>query len=324
MTISLTDLADILRVPLGSAACVWLGYAWLHRVAYRRAALGVGALLAVDWLAHAGAAWAERSHSGLPTDFAVYSLFILLAAGAGLSAASVVARRAGVPAAVLLDAALVVVLAGGVGARVYHVWTHWEYYAQNTDDITNLAQGGMGLRGALVLGVGALWLYALARRAPFWKLADAGASGLALAQSLGWYGAFVVGANYGVVSDASFAQDLPDLYGIVAPRVPVQLFASAFFLILFCVLVGSGWRQAKRHGWIFLLYLILSGLGGFALGYGRADETLFVAGLRVDQWVDLAAAGSGLIVLGARLWRAPAPLPAPAAALGTGLARRDG
>ncbi len=271
-------------------------------------------LVVIDFLAHAFAAFAERPDSNLPTDFSVFSVVILLATGVGLCAAYLYSRRIGLAPAVLLDAALVAVVFGGVGARVYHVLTHWDYYSQNTDDITNLAQGGMGMRGALVLGLLALLLFAWIRRASFWKLADAGAVGLALAQSIGWYGAHLVGANYGVVSDAALvlplgahtgaiiglAQDLPDVYGIVEPRVPVQLIAMAFFLILFLALVWMGWRRHPDAGIVFLTYLIIAAAGGFALGYVRADETLDVNGWRIDQWVDLLVAGIGLLALGMR------------------------
>jgi phosphatidylglycerol:prolipoprotein diacylglycerol transferase len=223
---------------------------------------------------------------------------------------------------VLLDATLVVVIFGGIGARAYHVLTHWDYYSQNTDDITNLAQGGMGLRGALALGLIVLLLFALIRRVSFWKLADAGAVGLALAQSIGWYGAFLVGANYGVVSDAALVlpfgasggtviglvQDLPDVYGIVAPRVPVQLIAVAFFFALFLAVAWLSWRSHPDEGIVFLSYLIISALGGLALGYVRADETLSWNGLRLDQWVDLLLAGIGLAALGMRVSSLPSLL----------------
>jgi phosphatidylglycerol---prolipoprotein diacylglyceryl transferase len=319
MTVDLNDLADALRCLLLLAGIVWVSYAWLRRVEYRRAVLVLAGIAAVDFLAHAFADLAERPNSGIPTDFSVFSLLILLATVTGLGAAYLYSRRAGLELAALLDATLVAVIFGGIGARTYHVITHWDYYSQNMDEITNLAQGGIGLRGALALGLIALLLFALIRRVSFWKLADAGAVGLALAQSVGWYGAHVVGANYGVVSDAALVlpfgppggtvlgltQDLPDVYGIVAPRVPVQLIAVAFFFTLFLALAWMSWRLHPGEGIVFLSYLIVSALGGFALGYLRADESLSWNGWRLDQWVDLLLAGIGLVALGLRTWPLP-------------------
>jgi prolipoprotein diacylglyceryltransferase len=319
MTVDLGDLADALRWLLLLAGLVWIAYAWLRRIEYRRAVLALAGLVVVDFLAHAFADWAARPDSGIPSDFSVFSLFILLAAVVGLAAAYLYSRSVGLGLAPLLDATLVAVIFGGIGARAYHIITHWDYYSQNTDDITNLAQGGMGLRGALVLGLIALLLFALLRRVSFWKIADAGALGLALAQGIGWYGAHLIGANYGVVSDAALvlpfgatggtvvglAQDLPDVYGIVAPRVPVQMMAVAFFFALFLALAWMSWRWRPDEGMVFLSYLIISALGGFALGYLRADESLSWNGWRLDQWVDLLLAGVGLVALGVRVLYLP-------------------
>jgi phosphatidylglycerol---prolipoprotein diacylglyceryl transferase len=315
MTVDLNDLADALRWLLLPAGLVWVGYAWLRRIEYRHAVVVLAGLAAVDFLTHAFADWAERSDRGIPTDFSVYSLTILLATVTGLAAAYIYSRSTGLGLSTLLDSALVAVVFGGIGARAYHVFTHWDYYGQNAGDIANLGQGGMGLRGGLALGLAALLLFALLRRVSFWKLADAGALGLALAQSIGWYGAYLVGANYGAVSDAglvlpfgaagstvvSLEQDLPDAYGIVAPRLPVQLIAVFFFFVLFVVLAWMSWRWRPDEGVVFLTYLIVSALGGFALGYWRADESLIWNGWRVDQWVDLVLAGTGLIALGLRV-----------------------
>lgn len=322
MTVDLIDLADGLRWLLVLAAIVWIAYAWLRRIDYRSAVLVLAGIAAIDFLAHAFAAWAERPDSGIPTDFSIYSLVILAAAAAGLLVAYLVSRRAGMKVALLLDATLVAVIFAAIGARAYHVIAHWDYYSQNTGNITNLAQGGMGFIGALALGLVALLVFAVIRRVSFWQLADAGAIGLALAQSIGWYGAHLVGANYGAVSDAALvlpigppggtlvglAQDLPDVYGIVAPRVPVQLIAMSFFFILFLLLIWISGRWRVGDGIVFLSFLIMSALGGFGLGFLRADETLMWNGWRIDQWMDLTLAGMGLVVLGFRSYALSASL----------------
>ena len=308
MTADWGDLAEVLRWLLVLAGAVWIIYAWFKRVAYRRALLGLVGLAALDFCAHAFATYAARPDSIIPDDLPVYSLFILLAAVIGLLAACIYARSTALPLSTLLDAALVVVICGSAGARIYHVLTHWDYYQQNTGDILNFAQGGLGLSGGVILGLAALALWALVRRVSFWPLADAGALGLALAQSIGWNAARLVGANYGVVSDAGFAQDLPDVYGIVAPRVPVQGFAMIFFFMLFLTLVWIAWRIRPRAGIVFLVYLIVAALGGLVLGTLRGDETLIWNGWRVDQWVDLILVAIGLVVLVTKMrtWRLPA------------------
>ncbi len=298
MTVDLVDLANALRWVLIGAAVGWIIYAWVRRIEYRRAVLVLVAFIIFDLLAHLFATWAEQPGSNLPTDFPIFTVAILLAAASGLAIAFFYARRIGLAPANMLDAALLALIAGGVGARAYHVALQWDYYSQNTDDITNFAQGGMGLRGGLMLGVIAVLMVALMRCVSISKLLDAGALGLALAQSLGWYGAHLVGVYNGVESDASFAQDLPDAYGILAPRLPLQLIASIFFFVLFLALARMAWRREVRMGSLFATYLFVSAAGMFVLGFFRADETLHWGALRVDQLFDMTffLIGLGLIV----------------------------
>ncbi len=315
MTVSLSDIADALRWFWVVVAVGWLAHAWLHRVPYGRVLWGVLGLVALDWGLHALADFIERPDSDIPSDFAVYSVIILLAAIVGLAVALVYARQRGMNLLTVIDAALVVVIVGGIGGRIYQALTNWDYYAENIADITNPTKGGFGIRGALVVGILALFIFALVTRNSFWKLGDVAAVGLALGQSIGWFGANLTYTHYGVTLDAAaptgafaplallarnfsynFAQDLPDAYNLIALRVPVQLMASLFFLGLFVVLLVLAARGTTQPGALFLTYWILAAGASFLFGFLRGDETLLWNGLAVDQWVDL-----GMLLIGISL-----------------------
>ncbi len=314
MTVDLSDIADALRwlwVLLGLA---WLGEAWLHRIASRYVLFGLVGLVLLDWSLHAIAEFAERPGSNLPSDFALYSVMMVAAALAGLGGACALAYWRGMGTLTVLAAALVCVLAGGVGGRLYQVWTHWDYYAENGETLADLSQGGFGMRGALVLGLVALVLVAWATRRSFWSLADAAALGLAVAQAIGWYGASLTHTHYGITLDApppqgvwaplaqsvrglgyNFIQDLPEAYNLMALRVPVQWMASVFFAALVVVLLVLA-RRGAAPGTLFLVYWLCAAAAGFFFGFLRGDETLFWNGLRADQWVD-----AGLVLIGLAL-----------------------
>ncbi len=315
MTVSLSDIADALRWLWLACGIVWIGYAWLHRVAYTRGLLVLVALFVLDWTLHAFADFAEQPDSKIPSDFALYTVMMLLAALAGLTAACLYARVRGMNVLTVIDAALVCAIAGGIGGRAYQVLTNWNYYSENTDLIADLAYGGFGLRGALMLGFVALFLFAILTRNSFWKLADAAVIGLALAQSIGWYGAALTHTHYGIALDAAphdemfaslahivrafgynFVQDLPDAYNLSAFRIPVQMIAAIFFLGLFFLLLLNA--RAKRAGYLFACYLLLVSVANFIFGFWRGDETLLWNGLRVDQWLD----GGMFIFAAALVW----------------------
>lgn len=324
MTVSLSDIADALRWLWLALGVLWIAYSWLHRVAYLNALSGIVGLLVLDGLLHAFAEFAERPESNIPSDFALYSVVMLAAAFVGLFTASLFARWRRMDVLTVLEAGLVCVIAGGIGGRAYQVWTNWTYYSENADLIPDLSQGGFGMRGALVLGLLALVVFALLTRNSFWKLGDAAAVGLSLASSIGWYGAALTHMQYGIALDApppagsfaplaqiirtfgyNFVQALPDAYNLIAFRVPVQMVACLFYLALFLLLLNIARTNSRRHGLVLACFLCLSGVGGFILGFWRGDETLFWNGLRVDQWIDLAVAVVGLALVWLHSGRAP-------------------
>lgn len=315
MTVSLQDLVDSFRWLLIGCGIAWLAYAWLHHIEYRRVVLGLLALLALDWGLHALADIAETPGSIIPGDFALYSLTILLAAIAGVTAACLYARWRGLNVLTVIDAALVCVVAGAIGGRLDQVLTNWNYYAEQTEVIADLSQGGFGIRGALIAGFLALFLFALLTHNSFWRLADAAAIGLALAQSIGWFGAYLTHVYYGIALDApavsgilaplaqmirsfgyNFVQDLPDTYNLVAFRIPVQLLSALFYLSLFIALLLAARARPTRIGLLFALYIVLSALANFLFGFWRGDEALQWNGLRADQWIDM-----GILLFGTAL-----------------------
>ncbi len=228
----------------------------------------------------------------------VYTAMIMLGAAAGLLAAYLFLRtrsRRASALPVFLDAAVIVFAVGWIGARAYHVAAHWDYYTARLDEIAQPGLGGLAMRGALILALVALVIYAAARRISFWYFADAAAIGLALGQAIGWVGALAQGANYGVVSDSQIAVDLPDLYGLVQPRFPLQYFEIALFVLLFIGLVIVAF-QSPRAGTLFIAYLLAASAANLALGFQRGDDTVYVGALRIDQVVD-----AGFVVLAALL-----------------------
>ncbi len=203
------------------------------------------------------------------------------------------ARRAATRA-LFYGGAVIVFAMGWLGARAFHVILNWEYYAARPDEIAQFGAGGLGWRGGVLAGLGALWLLARLHKIPFLKIADGAALGVVLGQALGWYAALGRGANYGSVSDSPIALELPDIYGLVEPRAPVQPAAIGLFALLFAALVALAARR-PRAGALFFSALAVTAWGNFALGFARGDESAQMGPWRVDQMVDAAMGATAIL-----------------------------
>ena len=233
-------------------------------------------------------------------DVPLYTALVVLGAVSGLIVTFAFLRtraRRAARVTIFLDGALIVLAAGWIGARAYHVALHWDYYVTRPDEIAQIGLGGLAMRGAFLTGLAALAFYARVRGLLFARLADAGALGLCVGQAIGWAGALSWGANYGVISDSPIALDLPDAYGLIAPRFPLQYFEIGLFACLFVGLVVlAGYHPPA--GTLFLAYWGVSAAAQCALGALRGDETLLVLGWRFDQIVDalFTAVVGGIVI----------------------------
>ncbi len=196
------------------------------------------------------------------------------------------------PIARWLDVGIAGVVGGVIGARALYVALEWDYFAGHTREIDQLALGGMAWHGALLFGVPAVLIMARLRHVALRPWTDA----LALAWPLGligaWLGCRHAGCGYGceVATLAGWpgwqVAELPDIFGLVAPRLDLQAFGAYFggaLLILALLLTWRGWLPGFR----LWLILGLTGLGQALVGFLRADPAQIILHRRADQFFDL-------------------------------------
>jgi phosphatidylglycerol:prolipoprotein diacylglycerol transferase len=226
----------------------------------------------------------------------------------GAALACLAARRRGLSPTRVLDAALVAALGGLTGARAVYVVAHWAYYEHHTRRALRAWDGGLAWHGALVGALVALLAYcasrrgASSRRTSLRQTLDALTPGAAALAICAWLGCLLDGCAYGLETYPgqgllwTLSLELPDLYGIRAPRVAVQLLGAGWSAVVMVVLVIAA-RRTRLEGLAFPLWLALYTSGSFGLGFLRADEVAVVAGWRADQVADLALAVAGAAAL---------------------------
>ncbi len=243
----------------------------------------------------------------------VQTFTLALALGITLSAA-IGLRRSQQPGRTA-DLYLGALIGGVVGARLFHVLLNWDYFAENTHEISDLRLGGLDWHGAVLGGLLGLWIVAKISskfRVPGSMLRTQSSSQTAQTSKLstqysvlstltlalpiigfaGWYGCMAAGCGYGreVDSLANYpawsVTESHDVFGIVAPRFNTPLFGMVLCGVVLLIVLFLSWR-----GWIpksrFWFALALLSIGMFVIGFFRGDHAQVLLGLRLDQLLDL-------------------------------------
>jgi prolipoprotein diacylglyceryl transferase len=197
------------------------------------------------------------------------------------------------------------VIAGVVGARLYHVATDWERFANNYADIPKLWEGGLGIPGGLLLGIPVGLYLAKERGIPFAAAATCAAPAIPLAQAIGRWGNYFNQELYGRPTNLPWALEIDadhlvenpatgELFAVGTTFHPTFLYESLWSLATVFVLLYIDRRWRPRGGSLMGLYLALYGLGRFWVEGLRVDPADDVGPFRWNQWVALGAIVGGL------------------------------
>ncbi len=206
------------------------------------------------------------------------------------------------------------VLAGVIGARLYHVVTDYDRFRNNWGEIPAIWNGGLGIPGGLLFGT-LVGMYLAKRRAiPIAVAATCAAPAIALAQAIGRWGNYFNQELYGRPTSLPWALRIDpqhfdtDVYVIGTTFHPTFLYESLWSLGLCFLLLWIDKRWRPAPGQLFVMYIMGYGLGRFWVESIRIDRADTISGLRVNQWVALAAVVIGGIVLA---WMRRHPIPEP-------------
>lgn len=184
---------------------------------------------------------------------------------------------------------------GIVGAKLLFLFENVPFSELISNPLSHLfSRGGLTFYGGFI---GALLLfYIIVRKAKEnpWRVADACAPALAIAYSIGRTGCFFVGDDYGIKSDLPWAIAFPNgLPPTVDTVHPTQLYEVVIMFLVFLFL----WKIRKKNdqiGWLFSIYLILSGFERFFIEFIRSTTESPIPGLSVAQVTAIILIALGL------------------------------
>jgi len=226
-----------------------------------------------------------------------YSLIVITAIVVGVWLTAREAGRKGFKKDDIYDVAIWVVLAGLLGARLFHVIDHWpDVFSANPIRALYIWEGGLAIWGGVFGGLVAVTLLARLRGWQLSRLLDAGAPGLVLAQAIGRFACIITGDAMGkpTTGPIGFAYTSSEA---MVPQLgvyytPTPLYEIVMNLSIFALL----WRLRKSNlpdGALFLIYLTLYSAGRFLITFWSSYQ-IVAFGLNQAQLISLAALVIGL------------------------------
>lgn len=241
-----------------------------------------------------------------------YGVLIVLGALLATQIASYLSRRNGHDPEIAWNMLIVLLIAGVLGGRAYHVISSWDYYRANPGQIIGLQMRGFGIFGSVIGGAIALAIYCWVNKLRFLEWSDYAIPGVLLAQAIGRWGNFFNQELYGPPTTLPWGiyiapeHRLPQ-YAAFERFHPTFFYESSLNLIGFVILflLARNWKKNRLWGDIFWLYGMIYPLIRFFIEFLRPDAWM-AGNIAVAQIVSIVmfVISLSLLLLG-RILRRP-------------------
>jgi prolipoprotein diacylglyceryl transferase len=238
-----------------------------------------------------------------PLDLSAYGLMIAfgVVAATALAGRRLEARRAGTRDD-LNAIAVPAVIAGVLGARLYHVLTSFDTYRDDLLSSLAIWKGGLGIPGGLIAGV-LVGLIAVRRRGlDRSQVLAAAAPAIPLAQAIGRWGNWWNQELYGRATDLPWALEIAPEHLPAAALVgttfhPTFLYESLWNLGVCAALLMIDRKRTLTGGSLLAIYTLAYSIGRFWIEGLRIDPATSLGPWRLNQWTAMAAAATATAYL---------------------------
>ena len=242
-----------------------------------------------------------------------YGLGYAIALAVGIWLAGIEARRRKLDTTIISDGLLWVVVAGIIGARLYHVIDQWQLYKDNLPAIILPPYSGLGIYGGIAGGLVGLFLYSRRRGFPFLPWVDVLVPSLFIGQAIARWGNFFNQELYGPPTDLPWGIAIECAHRVAAYPcsqfpfettgfVPLFFYEASLSLIggLLALWIGRRFVDRLRPGDLFSFWLVWYGLVRAYLETYREGWNWAVQGVPVATAVSIGAITVGVLTF---LWR---------------------
>ncbi len=186
--------------------------------------------------------------------------------------------------------AMWLVPAGLVGARAYHVATDWRRFEGDWIRAIKIWEGGLGILGGLIFGVGAAVFYCRQRELDLKTVTDIVAPTLPLAQLIGRWGNYFNQELFGRPTDLPWGLEI-SLQNRPAGSQGEDTFHPTFLyesiwnvLVVFALLKIEKMKKIPT-GFLLVAYFALYSIGRLWVEALRIDEATQWGGVRINIWI---------------------------------------
>jgi prolipoprotein diacylglyceryl transferase len=212
-----------------------------------------------------------------------------------LAAARITERRwvrFGGDARTIAEVGVPVVIAGVLGARVYHLFTGYDWDEGGFVGALKLWEGGLSIWGAVGFGMIAVIVVSRLKHLDTLMLMDAIAPGLAVAQAIGRWGNWFNQELFGRPTDLPWGLEIepskrPAGYLDEETFHPTFLYESIWCLLTAATIVWVERRHRLRRGQAFALYVSMYTFGRIWFEALRVDPASEWFGVRFNLLVSI-------------------------------------
>lgn len=189
--------------------------------------------------------------------------------------------------------AVVTVVAGVLGARIYHLFTGYKWDQDGIAGAFQIWKGGLSIWGAVAGG--AIGVVVMCRRYHLDTLAvcDAIGPGVVIAQAIGRWGNWFNQELFGKPTTLPWALKIdvdhrPPQYLTSATFHPTFLYESLWCVLVFATIVWAERRFSFRKGQAFMLYVSMYTFGRVFFEAMRSDPASRIFGVRFNLLLSAA------------------------------------
>lgn len=225
-----------------------------------------------------------------PLELHLYGVFIAIAA----FVATIITKRRfvarGGSGDVVEMAAVIGIISGIIGARLWHIATRWGTYRSNLGDVFAVWNGGLAIYGALIGGAIGVLIVLRYKKADVVAFLDSVAPALPIAQAIGRLGNYFNQELFGKPSGLPWAlrvdpENRFPPYLSNATFHPAFLYEALLNLILATALFWLDRTKRVRRGMLFPIYVAGYGLIRWSVEIVRIDRTYGIVGWTVNGYI---------------------------------------